>query len=141
MPEKIPKQVIWLAVIVALVVVVYGWVIFRPGPALEVDVLATPASTMFTFSGRVEFYEAKVTKLGGADEDDAIVWHMVPRDVEGARPVEAAVVTYGRRRGLGLRPAPGTRGRGEALVPGARYRFEADTSGGNAVVEFTMPGG
>ncbi len=135
------KQWVILGVVLALVLLVYGWVFFGPGPALEIETMVTPKGPIFTLNGRVEFYEVKVTQPGVTDEDGepTLLWHLVPRDVEGVDPPEVMVVSYGEPRGLGLRPAKGTRGRGRALEAGGSYVFWADTSGGEIEQPFTMP--
>ncbi len=144
------KKLIVLCVLAALVLGVYGWVWLRPGPPIEVDVLATPGGATFMFNGTVALYEVKVTALpGDADGSDGagenaegeVVWHLVPREVEGVDPVKVSSLSYGQAQGLGLRPAEGMRMRGRRLEPGVRYVFEADTSSGEITATFEKPGG
>lgn len=146
------KSYVVLGVLGLLVLGVYGWMFLRPAPPLEVSVLATREGATFIFNGRVKLYEVKVTATPSAtasgdegaagDADDVepeIVWHMVPSALEGAEPAEVSTVSYGMPQSLGLRPAPGTRGRGKPFKLGTHYEFEADTSAGVAKASFDTP--
>ncbi|MEM7681865.1 MAG: hypothetical protein AAF288_07905 [Planctomycetota bacterium] len=142
------NKLVALAVLAAVAVGVYAWVLLRPGPPVEVRVLATASSATFVFNGAVEVYQVTVTATPisshASDNADApaepvVVWRLVqPEAEDGYEPASLTSITYGSRRGTGLRPAPDIPPNGEPLQPDTAYTFEAQTSAGVARAEFVL---
>ncbi|MEM1098070.1 MAG: hypothetical protein AAGH92_04710 [Planctomycetota bacterium] len=141
MPETLTSKP--FIVLVVLAVIAAGLYLYRGcagGPPLQVQVTGGVGDLMFLFDGRVGVEELIVTADPDGEADGPrVVWHLVPRDEDDFTPPLNMAVTYGRRGGLRLRPAPDTPRMAEPLEPGVTYELFADTTAGDARKRFTIP--